>query len=303
MYKQAFSRAVYSVMIGMVMLLSPPVLAEESSLPTEPQDKSPATESVQAGVDQKSADRTAEKRKQIISEAKTALAQTRAALKALDEKNVDAALASLEKATGKLELILAREPDLALAPVDVNVITYDLLARPETVKAMLHDAEDYLEDGQIQQARPLIANMASEIVYQTTSIPLITYPTAIKAVSRMIDQGKLDEARAALKAALNTLIETRDVIPLPVLRAELMLERAESLAENEERTTRDNETLDDLLKEARTQLNLAELLGYGDSEAFEPMFKQLDHIEEKTADGKGGKGWFDKIKQQISQIF
>lgn len=196
-----------------------------------------------------------------------------------------------------------REPEPALAPVDVNVITYDLLARPETVKAIIHDAENYLEDGRIQQARPLIANMASEIVYRTTSIPLITYPTAIKAVTRMIDQDKLDEARASLQAALNTLIETRDVIPLPILRARLLLESAEALAENEERTSSDNETLEDLLEEARTQLYLAELLGYGEKETFKPMFEQLDRIEEKTAGGKGGKGWFDRIKQQISQNF
>jgi hypothetical protein len=168
---------------------------------------------------------------------------------------------------------------------------------------MIHDAENYLEDGRIQQARPLIANMASEIVYRTTSIPLITYPTAIKAVTRMIDQDKLDEARASLQAALNTLIETRDVIPLPILRAGLLLESAETLAENEERTSRDNETLEELLEEARTQLNLAELLDYGEKETFKPMFEQLDRIEEKTAGGKGGKGWFDKIKQQVSQIF
>lgn len=196
-----------------------------------------------------------------------------------------------------------REPELALAPVDVNVITYDLLARPETVKAMIHDAENHLEDGRIQQARPLIANMASEIVYRTTSIPLITYPTVIKAVTRMIDQDRPDEARASLQAALNTLIETSDVIPLPILRARLLLESAEALAENEERTPSDNETLEDLLEEARTQLNLAELLGYGEKETFKLMFEQLDRIEEKTAGGKGGKGWFDRIKQQISQIF
>lgn len=302
MYKKRAFHSFYSVMIGMVLMLSSPLFADVSSLPAKSQEQSPATESVQAGVNQASADRTAQKRRQIITEATAALEQTRAALKALDEKDVDAALTALEKATGKLELILAREPELALAPVDVNVMTYDLLASPVTVKAMIHDAENYLEDGRIQQARQLIANLASEIVIETTSLPLITYPTAIKAVTRMIDQDKLDEARAALRAALNTLIKTRDIIPLPILRAELLLAHTEELAENEERTIKDNEFLEQLFEEARTQLNLAELLGYGEKESFKPMFEQLDRIEEKTAGGKGGKGWFDKIKQQISAI-
>ena len=38
----------------------------------------------------------------------------------------------------------------------------------------------------------------------------------------MIDEGKLDEAKAELQLALNTLVEVDEVIPLPVLRAELL---------------------------------------------------------------------------------
>ena len=30
---------------------------------------------------------------------------------------------------------------------------------------------------------------------------------------------------------------------------------------------------------------------------------QLDQIEQKTTGGKSGKGWFDKIKQQVSDLF
>ena len=35
----------------------------------------------------------------------------------------------------------------------------------------------------------------------------------------LIDQGKIEEAKAALQAALSTLVETRSVHPLPALRA------------------------------------------------------------------------------------
>ena len=34
-----------------------------------------------------------------------------------------------------------------------------------------------------------------------------------------------------------------------------------------------------------------------------PMYEQLDTIREKTKEGKYGKGFFDKIKNQISNIF
>ena len=172
------------------------------------------------------------------------------------------------------------------------------------MKEVIKEARDYLEDGEIQKARPLVANLASEIVLRTTSIPLATYPDAIKAIAPLIDEGKVDEAKTALQAALNTLVVTTDdVIPLPVLRAEKLLKNAEALAENEERTVKDNETLAKQLEAARNQLKMAELLGYGDKESFEAMYEQLDQIEQKTQGGKGGKGWFDKIKQQISDLF
>ncbi|MEW7979156.1 MAG: YfdX family protein [Candidatus Sedimenticola endophacoides] len=292
-----------AALLSLGLIASVPVFAEDTALPDEAQAQTEATESVQPQVDAQATNQAAEKRKKITADAVAAVAETKQALKLLDEKKTDEALAALERATGKLELILARAPDLALAPVDVEVVTYDLLANLDTVKAMIHDAENYLEDGEVQKARPLVANLASEIVFRTTSVPLATYPDAIKAVTPLIDDGKLDEAKADLQAALNTLVVTTDdVIPLPVLRAEKLLKNAEALAENEERTVKDNETLSDLLAEARNQLKMAELLGYGTKKSFKPMYEQLDMIEQKTAGGKGGKGWFDKIKQQLSDL-
>jgi hypothetical protein len=148
----------------------------------------------------------------------------------------------------------------------------------------------------------LAANLASEIQFRTTNIPLATYPDVIKAVTPLIDEGKLDNAKAALKAVLNTLVITTDVIPFPKLRAEQMLKNAEALAENEDRSVKDNETLANLLSEARNQLEMAELLGYGDKKLYKPMYEQLDQIEGKTSGGKGGKGWFDRIKKQLSEL-
>lgn len=291
-------------LISFLLTMSTKVLAQEdTALPEEPQEQSEAAGSIQPEVDRQSTNKATEKREKILAEASVALDETVKALKALDKDKPDEALASLERATGKLELILARDPGLALAPVDLEVVTYDLLANPDTVKAMIHDAENYLEDGEIQKARPLVANLASEIQFRTTSIPLATYPSAIKMVTPMIDDGKLDEAKDALQSALNTLVvSTEEVVPLPKLRAEQMLKNAEALAESEERTDKDNETLTGLLAGARNQLKMAELLGYGGKESFAPMYEQLDQIAAKTSGGKGGKGWFDRIKQQLSEL-
>ena len=301
--KRSKLKILYAVLLSHGLAASP-LYAVEPSLPDEPQTQSLTTQSVQTDVNIKTTDKVSEKRKEILTEASAAIDETKKALQALDEKNTEEALAALERATGKLELILARDPALSLAPVDIEVVTYDLLASPDTIKAVIHDAEDFLEDGEIQKARPLIANLASEVVISSTSIPLVTYPAAIKAITPLIDEGRFDEARVGLQAALNTLVVTTDeIIPLPVLRARQLLMNAEALAENEERTVKDNETLADMLTAARSQLNMAELLGYGSKKAFMPMYEQLDMIEDKIAGGKGGRGWFEKIKHQMSELF
>ncbi|NIA00610.1 hypothetical protein [Massilia sp. CCM 8734] len=51
---------------------------------------------------------------------------------------------------------------------------------------------------------------------------------------------------------------------------------------------------------AREQLKIAELLGYGDKKDYKPMYQQIDELDKKTAGGKSGAGWFDKIRQQLA---
>ena len=60
------------------------------------------------------------------------------------------------------------------------------------------------------------------------------------------------------------------MLPLPVLRAKLLLKRAETLVEDGQRSEASNERLETLLNEARQQLEMAELLGYGKKKDFEP---------------------------------
>ena len=76
----------------------------------------------------------AERRRAMMEEAHGALGETHAALQALDEGNRKEALEALARATGKLELLVAREPELALAPVDVSFVTQDLYATPKAIR-------------------------------------------------------------------------------------------------------------------------------------------------------------------------
>ncbi|WP_456371939.1 YfdX family protein [Thiolapillus sp.] len=274
-----------------------------SSVPETAQKKSAESKAVQTQVEQASSARAQNQRSKITEEAVAAIAQTETALKALDEGKTDEAIKALEIATGKLELILARDPNLALVPVDVNMITYDLYADVDTVKAVIKEAQDALDHGKIQEARSLLTSLASEVVISTTSIPLATYPAAIKAVSPMLDKGQTEKAKTALRAALDTLVVTSEVVPLPLLRSQYMLTAAEKLAEKPNRTDEENQQLNNLLKAAKGELKLAQVLGYGKGKDFAPLYQQIKSIKDKAAGGKSGKGWFDELKKKLADLF
>ena len=238
----------------------------------------------------------------IEQEAIDALRETQAALAALDKGDNQAALDALAKATGKLELLVSRHPELGLVPVDIAIEEVDLVAPEKAVKKAIDEAEDALEDGEVQKARHILAALASELVIRTTSIPLATYPQAIKAISPLIEAGKIDQARDALVAALNTLVVTEEIVPLPVLRASILLQDAEALAEREARSDEEQKLLEALLDAARAQIRYAELLGYGHEDDYKPIYEQIKEIRKKVEHKKHGKGFFDRIRKAIKAL-
>ena len=252
-------------------------------------------EKIQEEVDEK----LAERRRAMLEEAHAALDESYAALEALDEGKSKEALDALARATGRLELLVARDPALALAPVDVDFITHDVYASPEAIREARKEAERLLKEGKVQDARALLSGLASEFVIRVRNLPLATYPDAIKAISPLIDAGETEEAKASLRAALNTLVITDQVFSLPVLRARHMLDEAEELVKKEGPSDEEKEQIDQLVRQARVQLEMAELLGYGDAEDHREFRAQIAELEKKIgADGET-KGVFARLRRSL----
>lgn len=276
-----------------------PAFAQESA---EHEGVVEATESVEEQVESSTADEMANRRMEILQEAVDALAQTNEALTALEDGRTEDALEALALTTGKLELIVAREPTLALAPTGIAVASHDIYGSPEAIENAIERAVDALDGGRVQAARRILDGLASEYIITVTNLPLASYPDAIKAITPLIDDGKFEEAKNGLRTALSTVVLVDHVVPLPVLRTEALLERAEELAENTERADEENTELDNHLAAVRNQLEMAELLGYGEDGDFEPLHAQLDEIAAKTEDGKSGEGFFDRFRDYFSSL-
>jgi hypothetical protein len=253
-------------------------------------------------TDSQTQSQTEDKRKALMADATSAIQETQSALKQLDDNKPKDALAALERATGKLDVILARDPQLELAPAGVSVVTYDVEGGVEAVKKVRKQAEDLIDAGQLQEARHLLKGLASETVVSVTNLPLATYPEAIKSAVKLIDQKKFDAAKHVLQAALNTQVVTDTIIPLPVVRAQEYLKTAENLAEKKDRTKDDNDHLKAALDQANGQIQFAQLLGYGTKKDFDSLDNQLAEIRYKTADNKSGTGFFAKIKASITDL-
>jgi hypothetical protein len=263
------------------------------------QESLPAPEMNEKTVQQQLSKQFAERRQAMLQEAHAALDETNAALAALDDGKSQEALDALARATGKLELLLARDPDLALAPVNVEFVTHDLYATPKTIRLARDQAAEFLEEGRVQEARSLLSGLASEVVISVTNLPLATYPDAIKAISPLIDNGEIEKAKTALNAALSTLVVTNQVVSLPVLRARAALDAAESLVSGESPSDGDKQRVDELVKGAREQLEIAELLGYGNEAAHKEYRQQIAELERKISNEKETSGVFAKLRHSL----
>jgi hypothetical protein len=236
-------------------------------------------------------------RSDLFEDAVAAVRETQNAIRFIDRNRPKEALSALERATGKLEITLARNPKLALAPVDVSAVSYDVLGTVQSVDTARAAVKNAIDAGRLQDARFLMDGLASETDVDVTNIPLASYPGAIKTAAAFLHQGKSIEAKAALQSALNTLVVTREIFPLPLTRAEVALGEAKGLAEKPARTPAETTRLRQLLGQAREQLKLAQALGYGSEKGMSDLVKEVDDIDRKTAGQQSGKGLFDRFER------
>ncbi len=236
----------------------------------------------------------------IVQSAVEALTQTGAALKALQDKDTDKALEALAGAIGKLELVTSADPDLSLVPVDVNERLYDLYADAKIVDAVREDAIKFLREGNVPAARQLLSNLASELVVETTSIPLGFYPDSLKQVVQLVRDNKVDEAVTALKATLDTLVVNTVAIPLPTIRAGIAVDAARELADSDQKLSDEQiGQVNALLDEARDQLRLSVALGYAERGSLKPLHQDIEQVRRLVKTGKKGELSFKHLLKNL----
>ena len=243
-----------------------------------------------------------EKNQKIDIEAKDSVSGTQQALMDLEKNDPKAALAILQDVSKKLAIILAKNPDLALVSSDIVAEIFDYEGDAKAIKKELKQADDLLDSGKLQSARQILAKLASEMRITTISIPLNTFPLAIKNAVALIDAGKTNEAALVLDEVLNTLVEHTEIIPLPILRAEELLTEASELEHKEDLSKEKSRA--EVLKftdAAKEKLKIAELLGYGGKDDYKVLYTAIDEIKETMHYEKSAATW-EKVKQALADL-
>jgi hypothetical protein len=272
---------------------SPPPVPQANVAPAKPQvdatqrQLGPDVEE-QRQQNQKDADQAVDK------DAIAAVEQTKMALTAIQANKKTESLAALERATGKINILLARNAKSALIPVDAEVVVIDTAPQDgKAIAQLTKQATDALNAKDLPDARVLLAGLVSEIRLRTTCIPLASYPAALSDAARLVDQGKNQDAATILQTALNTLVIVDHVTPLPLLLAQAAVKAADSQRQDQAKAQV-------LLETAKTELSRGQKLGYlGDDSDYKTLDKQIADLE-STINGKRDIG--SKFSELLDRI-
>jgi len=105
---------------------------------------------------------------------------------ALDKKNKDEAIKTLEKAIGKIEVVLSSKNAPALLPLDGRVVVQEFAGSAYDAQTAVITAEALLMKKRVQEARKIVVALADEIDFTTVNLPLASYPVALKEAAKYL---------------------------------------------------------------------------------------------------------------------
>ncbi len=274
--------------VASIMLLSPNVLASEASKAASNQAVSKAKLEVKKQQNEV----------KIIKEAVEAVSLTQEALKALEKGKRDEAIKELENAIGKLEVVLAAPNAPALIPIDSSVEVVEFPGSVKDIEIALITVKALLKENKIQEARRVLNRLRSEIVLKTINLPLASYPAALKLAAKFLHENRVDEANNVLNQALLTFVEVDIITPIPLLKAQFLVEEAKKIAK------KDKKKALEYLKEAKYSLKKAEALGYTSESdtTYKTLEEAIEKIEKEVKDKNEAEKLFEDLIEKLKEF-
>jgi hypothetical protein len=229
-------------------------------------------------------------------EAIVAIEQAVNAVHFIENNKPNDAVAAIERARGKIDVLLPRNSATALIPVDMEVDVIDSAPRDiDSILDLAGAASVAIDTKDFPSARVLLLALMSEIRVRTFNLPLATFPTVLKDAARLLDQQKNQEAKALLLTALTTLVAVDHVTPLPLLLAREALDQAQAQVEE------DKTAALELLDKAKDELQRSRELGYAGRDPEYPALKEaISKLEKQLKADEVTAPLFAKLKERLS---
>ncbi len=228
----------------------------------------------------------------IEKEAIAVVDQTNEAIRYIHNGNVKKAEGALNSALDSTKTLLKEHPEAGLVPVDMSVKVQDLMTTLPEVEKTVKQAKEEMNKGNYQVAADLLNTLKSEMDIATVNLPLATYPDGLKYALDLLKKNNIKAAQQTLAQLLNSLVINQVVLPLPVLRAEVMMNEAQTEFGNKANKGK----VLNLLKNAGYQLKLAQALGYGHfDKAYAEIAKEIASAKTSVKNGSATSGTFDKL--------
>ena len=236
--------------------------------------------------------------KKMVQEAIDSLKNAHEALVLLDKKDKEGAVKSIEKALGKLEVILAAKTSPKLLPIKSFVVVNEFIGTSDGIKATVKLAKELLSGGKVQQARKILMPLTSEVDGTTVSLPLVSYPDALKLAAKYIHSDKIAMAKEVLAIALNTFDETTVIVPLPLLKATDLIAAASNVA------AKDKDLAIRYLNGASENLKVAEALGYVSKSTvtYQVLQDKIDAVKKEIKGKNKAEKLFESLKEKLADF-
>jgi len=290
-------------LLGMLIYMSiafvNPAVAEPTSNYANSNQSGQTQVEARSEVDQHRQQAEEQAQKSLVTEAIEAIEETQKAVKELTNEKGKEALVAIERATGKISILLARYPEKSLLPVDFQTQVIDMAPfNLKRIKEIGKTADKAVEHKKYPEARLWLDMLRSEINVRTYHLPLATYPLVLKDAARLVELKKLKDAATTLITGLNTLIIIDKVIPIPIVNAKIWLKLAEDKREQ------DKDAALKFMGNARHELERAKELGYsGKDEEYASLSQAIEGLEKQVKAGKSSAAGFKAIKDKLAAFF
>ena len=275
-----------------------PVTTSAPSAPSLRQQRQSAEKQVRPDVEQERENAQNEAAKSLDQDAIAAIGDTTKALQEIAANKTKDALDDIEIATGKINILLARNPATAFIPVGFAVEVIDTAPHDQTqLKHLVAAAILAVDSKNLPAGRLLLRGLMSEIRVSTTNLPLASYPEALTDAAKDLHQGNTTGASDTLLTALNTLVVVQQAIPLPIILART------AVAQAEQKSKTDKAAAQILLEVARNELNRGKELGYN---LGAPEYASLDHeiasLEKQVKAGSNTTSLFARLHAELTDF-